>query len=66
MASKITPEEIIRMNQLYEKYGTYAEVAREMGRSPSAVARYVKLVGTPNVVKKKFKEAINKKRSSKL
>ena len=41
MAARVTPEEIIRMNQLFNQHGTYAAVAREMGRSPSVVARYV-------------------------
>lgn len=50
------------MNQLYARLGTYAAVAREMGRSASAVAKYVKLAGTPDVVKDKFKEAIRQKK----
>ena len=58
MAARITPEEIIRITQLYNKYGTYAAVAREVGRSASAVAKYVKLAGTPKVVKKAFREAV--------
>lgn len=58
MAARVTPEEIIRMNQLYNQHGTYAAVAREMGRSPSVVARYVKMDGTPNVVKHTFKEVV--------
>ena len=58
MAARITPEEIVKMNQLYNKYGTYAAVAREIGRSASAVARYVKLEGTPKIVKHTFKEVM--------
>ena len=46
------------MNQLYEKYGTFAAVTREKGRSPSTVARYVKLEGTPKVVKIAFRVRI--------
>jgi len=60
MAPRITPEDIIRMNQLYIRLGTYAAVAREMGKSASSVARYVKLDGTPNVVKDTFKHKIKK------
>ena len=60
MASRITPQEIIRMNQLYTQLGTYAAVAREMGRSASAVARYVKLKGTPKPVRIAFDNAIRK------
>lgn len=58
MAARITPEEIVRMNRLYNQYGTYAAVAREIGRSASAVARYIKLEGTPRIVKHTFKEVV--------
>lgn len=58
MATRITPDEIVKMNQLYNKYGTYAAVAREVGRSASAVAKYVKLNGVPQIVKHTFKEVV--------
>ena len=58
MADRITPQEIVRMNQLYTELGTYAAVARAMGRSASAVARYIKLEGTPKPVKQAFNNAI--------
>lgn len=58
MAARITPDEIVRMNRLYNQYGTYAAVAREIGRSASAVAKYVKLEGTPKIVKHTFKEVV--------
>ena len=38
MAARVTPEELIRMHQLYNKYHSYARVAREMGRSASCVS----------------------------
>lgn len=41
MASKITNEDIIRMNDLYLQYHTYAEVARQTGFSPSTVRKYI-------------------------
>ena len=41
MASKITQEDIININELYLKYKTYAEVARQTGFSPSTVKKYV-------------------------
>lgn len=44
MASKVTNEDIIRINELYYKYKTYAEVARQTGFSASTVKKYV----TPN------------------
>ena len=58
MAARITSEEIVRMNLLYNKYGTHAAVARKLGRSASAVAKYVKLEGTPRIVKHTFKEVV--------
>ena len=58
MATRITSAEIVRMTKLYAKYGNYAEVAREIGRSASAVRKYILLQGTPDVVKDTFKEAV--------
>lgn len=58
MSARVTPEEIVKMNQLYNKYGNYARVGREMGRSGSTVKRYVTLNGTPEIVKHTFKEVI--------
>lgn len=40
MARRVTPEEIVEMHRLYAKFGNYAAVGREMGRSGSTVARY--------------------------
>lgn len=58
MGTRITPEEIVRMHQLYIQYGTYAAVAREMGRSASSVARYIKLESVPHIVAHTFKEVV--------
>lgn len=58
MSKRVTPEEIVEMNRLYNLYGTYAEVGRRMGRSGSTVARYIQLKGTPKLVSHTFKEAI--------
>ena len=61
MAPRIKPDEIIRMTQLYDKYGNYADVAREVKRSPSTVAKYIRLSGTPKPVKQAFRKAVNSK-----
>ena len=58
IAKRVTPEEIVEMNRLYNQYGDYAEVGRRMGRSGSTVARYIKLKDTPNIVKHTFKEVV--------
>lgn len=51
MAKRITPEEIVEMNRLYNQYGNYAEVGRQMGRSGSTVAKYIRMRGTPEIIK---------------
>lgn len=47
MAKKVTQDEILRMNELYLVVGTYSGVAREVGRSPSTVKRYIVSDYTP-------------------
>lgn len=58
MATRVTPEEIIEMQRLYNKLGNYAAVGRIVNRSGSTVARYVKLKGTPAIVAHTFKEVV--------
>lgn len=58
MASRVTPQEIVEMNRLYAELGTYAAVGRRIGRSASTVARYIRLDGTPKIVKHTFKEVV--------
>ncbi len=58
MARRVTPQEIVEMNRLYAELGSYAAVGRKIGRSGSTVARYVKLEGTPQIVKHTFKEVV--------
>ena len=41
MASKVTNEDILRINELYYQTHTYAEVARQTGFSASTVKKYV-------------------------
>ena len=50
-APRITPEEIIEMQRLYRKLGTYAAVAREVGRSASSVSKYVQMKGVPDNIR---------------
>ena len=58
MARRVSNEEIIEMHRLFEKYGHYADVAREIGRSPSTIAHYIKLTSTPDIVAQVFKESL--------
>lgn len=57
-ARRVTPQEIVEMNRLYAELGSYAAVGRRIGRSGSTVARYIKLDGTPKIVKHTFKEVV--------
>ena len=50
-ARRITPMEIIEMQRLYKEFGTYAAVAREIGRSASSVSKYVQMKGVPNNIR---------------
>ena len=38
---RVTESEIKQINELYLQYGTYAAVAREVGRAPSTVKKYI-------------------------
>ena len=58
MAKRVTPEEIVQVHQLYAKYGNFAAVGRELGRSGSTVAKYIRMRGTPEIVKHTFKEVV--------
>ena len=39
--SKVQPSDIVKMNELYLKYGTYAAVAREVGFAATTVKKYI-------------------------
>ena len=41
MANKVSLNDIKNMNELYLKFKTYAEVARQTGFSPSTVRKYI-------------------------
>ena len=41
MARKVTTDDIKQFNELYYKYKSYAEVARQTGWSASTVSKYV-------------------------
>lgn len=48
MANRVTQENIIEMNEIYLKVGTYAETARRTGFSASTVKKYI----IPNYISK--------------
>lgn len=59
-AKRITPEEIVEMIRLYKKLGTYAAVAREVGRSASSVSKYVQMKGVSNNIRIAVENLIKK------
>ena len=50
-APRVTPAEVIQMQQLYRELGNYAAVGRKVGRSGSTVAKYVKMQGVPQAIR---------------
>ena len=50
-ARHISPEEIVEMQRLYRELGTYAAVAKEIGRSASSVSKYVQLKHVPRNIR---------------
>ena len=50
-AKHISPAEIVEMQRLYRELGTYAAVAREIGRSASSVSKYVQMKGVPTNIR---------------
>lgn len=50
-AKRVTPEEIETFFDLYDKYGTYAEVARRTGRSAKTISKYVSDKGAYRALK---------------
>lgn len=59
--TRVTPQEIVEMHRLYAELGNYAAVGRVMGRSGSTVARYIKMKGTPNIIRHTFVNVVNDK-----
>lgn len=58
MSTRVTPKEIVEMHRLYAELGTYAAVGRKMKRSAETVAKYIKMKGTPAIVRHTFAETV--------
>lgn len=58
--TRVTPEEIVEMHHLYAKLGTYAAVGRQLGRSASTVAKYIKMDGVSQNIKIAVENLIKK------
>lgn len=46
---KVMPQEIEKMYILYKKLGAFAAVGKELHRSPSTIAKYIKAGGMKNL-----------------
>ena len=70
MASKVTNEDILRINELYYKHKVYAEVARQTGFSASTVKKYVisgwKPVEVENITRFELSSLPNYKEAAKI
>lgn len=53
MATKITQEEIKKLNELYYECKSYAEVARKTGRAASTVKKYIDVNWKPEELQEK-------------
>lgn len=62
-APRVTPQKIVEMHRLYAELGNYAAVGRKIGRSGSTVAKYIKMKGTPDIVKHTFKEIVRREQN---
>lgn len=60
-APRVTPAEIIRMQQLYRELGNYAAVGRKIGRSGSTVSKYVQMIGVPQPIRIAVQNLLNQK-----
>ncbi len=48
---KIVHTITVELHRLYAKYGNYAEVGRQIGRSGSTVSIYVQMIGVPQSIR---------------
>ena len=58
-APRVTPEEVVKMQQLYRELGTYAAVGRKLNRSGSTVKKYVKMQGVPQAIRIAVENLVN-------
>lgn len=61
MSKPVTPEEVKEFFRLYEKYGSYAEVARISGRSASTIGKYIRMAGMTKTHRHAVEQTIGKK-----
>lgn len=61
MSKPVTPEEVKEFFRLYEKHGSYAEVARISGRSASTIGKYIRMAGATKAHRHAVEQTIGRK-----
>ena len=61
MSKPVTPEKVKEFYRLYEKHGSYAEVARITGRSASTIGKYIRMAGMTKAHRHAVEQTIWKK-----
>ena len=61
MSKPVSPEEVKEFFRLYEKHGSYAEVARITGRSASTIGKYIRMAGMTKAHRHAVGQTIGKK-----
>lgn len=51
MAKRVTPAEVIKMQELYTIHGNYAAVGRIVNRSGTTVKKFVEMQGVPQALR---------------
>ena len=60
MSKAVTPDEVKEFYRLYEKHGSYAEVARITGRSASTIGKYIRMAGVTKAHRHAVEQAMGK------
>lgn len=60
MSKAVTPDEVKEFYRLYEKHGSYAEVARITGRHASTISRYIRMAGVTKAHRHAVERAMGK------
>lgn len=61
MSKPVTPDEAKEFYRLYEKHGSYAEVARITGRSASTIGKYIRMAGMNKAHRHAVEQTMNQK-----
>ena len=63
MAKRVTPAEVIKMQELYTIHGNYAAVGRIVNRSGTTVKKFVEMQGVPQALRIAVQNLIGQQKS---